>query len=269
MSRFTFATWNVNNRRFRESHLVLLKQLRLDVLALQEVSEHFFHGLRAAALFDGGYYSMNYLHDKSGLPRSRRLGCAIFASGRIEVTNPSLVPRLPLPERSLVVEAKINLFEMKICSLHTPPGVSWGELKPRSHLMLAEWLERRDAPVILGIDANAPKVDHPEYGRNEWWWPDEAKLLGEDRIHDLRDAFREYIGCHADLLRSIRAQRPRGPLAVSYIRGNRHKLTESRYDFIFASPEFKVGEVKYLYHEAVEAGSDHALVFAEMEISEE
>jgi len=269
MSHFAFATWNVNNRRFRESHLVLLRQLRPDVLVLQEVSEHFFHGLRAAALFDGGYYSMDYLPGKSELPRSRRLGCAIFASERIEIANPSLVPGLPLPERSLVVEAKIDLFEMRVCSLHTPPGVSWGELKPRSHLVLANWLKRRSTSVILGIDANAPKVDHPEYGRNEWWWPDEAKLLGEERIHDLRDAFREYIGGHADLLGSIRAQRPCGPLAVSYIRGNRRKRTESRYDFIFVSPEFKVSRVEYLYHEAVEAGSDHALVFAELETSEE
>ena len=59
--------------------------------------------------------------------------------------------------------------------------------------------------------------------------------------------------------------RPDGPLAVSYIRGNKRKYTPSRYDFIYATKDIGVINVKYLYDEAIEAGSDHALVLAELE----
>jgi endonuclease/exonuclease/phosphatase family metal-dependent hydrolase len=68
------------------------------------------------------------------------------------------------------------------------------------------------------------------------------------------------------MMEEIASRRPAGPLAISHIRGNRRKMTECRYDFIYISPELDVLEVKYLYEESVQAGSDHALVTALLKV---
>jgi len=39
-----------------------------------------------------------------------------------------------------------------------------------------------------------------------------------------------------------------------------------RYDSIRVSPRISVKDVRYLYEEAVQAGSDHALVIADIEL---
>jgi len=60
---------------------------------------------------------------------------------------------------------------------------------------------------------------------------------------------------------------PNGPLADSYHRGRRGKYLRCRYDSIRVSPGISVTDVRYLYEEAVQAGSDHALVVAEIELA--
>ena len=54
-------------------------------------------------------------------------------------------------------------------------------------------------------------------------------------------------------------------LAISHIRGNKRKYTPCRYDFIYATEDIELINIKYLYDEAIEAGSGHALVLAELE----
>jgi len=48
------------------------------------------------------------------------------------------------------------------------------------------------------------------------------------------------------------------------VRHRGKKKTECRYNFIFVPKMLAVIEVKYLYKEAVRAGSDHALVVARL-----
>ena len=59
-------------------------------------------------------------------------------------------------------------------------------------------------------------------------------------------------------------KRPKGPLAVSYIRGK----TEDRFDYIFLSDDFEVSNCRYDYEGAVAAGSDHALVHTDLVLKE-
>lgn len=68
------------------------------------------------------------------------------------------------------------------------------------------------------------------------------------------------------MMEEIVSRRPTGPLAISHIRGNRRKMTECRYDFIYISPGLDVLQVSYLYEESVQAGSDHALVTALLKV---
>ena len=178
----------------------------------------------------------------------------------------SLVPRLAFPERTLVASLELNGKLITACSFHTPPGVSWGEVKPRTLKAIARWLARQTGPLIFGIDANCPKTDHPDINKNEWWWDDEALLLGSSPLHGLRDVFRIHLESNPIERDRIVAARPNGPLATSYIRGSRRKIA-CRYDFIYASPDIGVAKVDYRFDRAIKAASDHALVVADLDIT--
>jgi endonuclease/exonuclease/phosphatase family metal-dependent hydrolase len=75
-----------------------------------------------------------------------------------------------------------------------------------------------------------------------------------------------YADHPAELKRRARYY-PNGPLADSYHRGRRGKYLRCRYDSVRVSPGINVTDVRYLYEEAVRAGSDHALVVAEIELA--
>jgi endonuclease/exonuclease/phosphatase family metal-dependent hydrolase len=265
---FKFASWNVNYRRFKDSHFTFLSEVKPDILALQEVSPHFFSEISSSNLFSNYHYSLDYNYIKRGADssRPRKRGCAVLSSGNIRLRKPLLILDLPYPEKCLILDAELDGTVINVCSFHTPPGVSVKELKPLSHMVLAEWLKSRNRPIILGIDANAPKIDHPDITKNEWYWDDEPKLLGEERIHDLRDAYRDYLTINSARFETIEQSRPKGPLAVSHITGKGHNQTERRYDFIFITPDIRVKSVKYLFEKSCTAGSDHALVKAELEM---
>ncbi len=201
---------------------------------------------------------------RQGEGQSRRLGCSLFGTDRFPLEAYSLIPRLVFPERTLLATVKAADSPLIVCSFHTPPGASWGEVKPRTLKAIARWLSLQPTPLIFGIDANCPKTDHPDISQNEWWWDDEPLLLGGSPLHQLRDVFRVHLeNSPAELARTI-AARPNGPLAVSYIRGNRRRMTECRYDFIYATPDLAVEKVRYVFDDMVKAVSDHALVIADL-----
>ena len=121
--------------------------------------------------------------------------------------------------------------------------------------------------MLLGLDANTPKVDHPDEARSEFWWPPhEPLVLGSPaaREHDLSDAFRRWLAANPFELEAIAAKRPAGPLAVTHLRGA--KNIPCRDDQIWVSPEWTVESVRHLTEASFEAGSDHALVSANLSI---
>ena len=99
----------------------------------------------------------------------------------------------------------------------------------------------------------------------------DRRLLGPDPRHRLRDTLRTYLDAHPDEYGRRRDERPHGPLAVSYrTRGKNGVPGLQRYDHIYASwPDFRVKDVRYLYEEARAAGSDHALIVADLEADTE
>jgi hypothetical protein len=46
-----------------------------------------------------------------------------------------------------------------------------------------------------------------------------------------------------------------------------HGRNPRRYDAIWANPHFRVGNVEYLYEQGVAAGTDHALVVADLSLT--
>jgi hypothetical protein len=162
-----------------------------------------------------------------------------------------------------MAEVEAPTGSLFLSSFHTPPGVTWLEKKPLSLLALARWLAQHQTRVVVGIDANAPKTDHPNIERNEWFWEDEPLMLGHEPLHSLKDALRVWLADHPTEAQRCYALRPRGPLAISYNRSTRRPVY-CRYDFIYTTTDFSVSRIDYLYEEALRAGSDHALVVADL-----
>jgi exonuclease III len=263
---FTFASWNVNGRRLTSEHVGLITSVQCGVLALQEVSGAFHAELTSLPLFDWAISSLALRPPGPHEGRSRRLGCSLFGRAPFRLVASGVLGHLAFPERSLVAIADDGAGPITLGSFHMPPGASWGKIKPATMTAIARWLAEQDGRVILGIDANAPKLDHPDPAANEWWWKEEPTLLGSNPLHHLRDAFRIFLEQHPEMMRLICAERPRGPLATSHVRGRGRKRTACRYDFIYVTDHFAVEGMSYLMEEGLKAGSDHALVIATMSV---
>jgi hypothetical protein len=196
---------------------------------------------------------------------NRKLGCVVAGRGEVELVEGSVLWRLPLPERSATARVRSADTELDAISYHSLTGSGFKAGKGVAYRSLLETLRARERPMLLGLDANTPKVDHPEEARSEFWWPaHEPLVLGprSDRQHDLEDAYRLWLtrfpGEHA----SITANRPDGPLAITHLRGK--QSIPCRYDQIWVSPDWHVEGVRHLPEESFEAGSDHALVAVDL-----
>jgi exonuclease III len=261
---FRFGSWNVNSRRLTVDHVELIRRAGCDVVALQEVSADFHAELASRPLFHWSVSSLTLRAPGPAEGRARRMGCSIFGRSPFRFVASSVLAHVAFPERTVVVVAETDTGPHTFASFHTPPGASWGEIKPATLKAIAEWLSEQKGRVVIGIDANTPKTDHPNPEENEWWWDEEPLLLGPSPRHQLRDVLRVFLESRPDVMRSICTERPRGPLATSHFRGSGLKRTACRYDFIYATSHFGVEDVAYLMDEAVKAGSDHALVVARL-----
>jgi endonuclease/exonuclease/phosphatase family metal-dependent hydrolase len=256
----TVIDWNLDGSTGLEAKLDLLRGLHWDVLLLQEVTESSWQRLRA--LGAAGAWSGEHL---PALARPPRYRSAIVVADGWSLIDTGPVPDVPSPERTATAVVARGGFRGEVASFALPPGVSWGDAgKGRQADRLACWLRERDAPTIVGLDANTPRWDLPRLSECEWWNPQEELLLGAERIHDLRDAYRDLLRQDPERREAILRERPDGPLAVSYLRGDGRAQVECRYDHVLVSPAFEVHDVRYLFDEAVDAGSDHALVVAEL-----
>jgi hypothetical protein len=135
------------------------------------------------------------------------------------------------------------------------------------HTEIAVWLASQPGTVVFGMDAGAPDVDHPDPTHSEFAWPSdggetpgEDLLLGPRLVDALGDALRRWLEAGPEDMAVLRAERPRGPLAVSHCIGGR----PVRYDHIWTTDDVEV--VRVDCDEAVAAGSDHALVVADLEL---
>jgi len=265
--KIKFASWNVKGFNKDVGQIRLLKRADCALVALQEVTDASYRLLVASGLFHSSSFSMSLRPAKPWEGRRRRLGCALFVKDPFVIESSSLIENVPVPERTLVAKIATPTVTLTVCSFHIPPGVNWGKKKSEQVKKLALWLAKKKHPVVVGMDANAPKRDHPNHEKNKWWWKEEQLLLGSKPAHHLKDCYRIYLDRTPSLMTRIRKIRPLGPLAISFKRGFKKKRICSRYDFILATNDFEIVKVRYLYKESIAAGSDHALVIAELQIN--
>jgi len=242
--------------------LRLLADQQPDILLLQDVGPCAVRAVVDSHLWADVADTWSPPHPPEAV--TRRGGCLIAASGWV------LGSALPIPgmlpsNRSLAVTAVHAGSTLTILSCYAPTNTGPGRKeRPDYFSALAAWLSAVPAPVVLGMDANGPRVDHPDIEQSRWWTDEEALVLGAGA--GTSDVLRLWYTDHPAELRRRERYYPHGPLADSYHRGRRGKYLRCRYDSIRVSPGISVMDVRYLYEEAVRAGSDHALVVADINL---
>jgi endonuclease/exonuclease/phosphatase family metal-dependent hydrolase len=270
------VNWNlclrVGDAAVREARL--LRSLRLDLACLQEVNANSLEMIKEYAGFD--WVRRAHPVGMDG-PASRRSAYLSAVAGS-ERCSARLLRSLtvPFPERIVSVALLVGDRHLTVSSYHAPPGVSWGIQKVEQAVTYTQWLKKRKGPTLLGADANTPEVDAADFERTRTHWHTGQRRLegkrgddvlwGPDKDHQLRDALRVWLDDHPAKMKAIRQERPDGPLEVSHRTGVRKGSlgTPRRFDSIWVSGEFAVRRVRYLYEAALEAGSDHAVVIADL-----
>jgi endonuclease/exonuclease/phosphatase family metal-dependent hydrolase len=290
--RLRVVSWNLDSRPtgLLDAKVALLRKVAPDLALLQEVRRPVYKTLLPHALahermfertrlFSWGTLSTDLSHPPGS---DRRLGCAVLGVSATALLSARLLPAdtFPVPGAEMLsflhrtVAARVAVpggRTLTTCSFHARSAVSreTDALKPAFHTGIAAWLESQPGTVVFGMDAGAPAVDHPDPTRSEFAWPSgggetlgEDLLLGPRPVHALGDALRRWLEADPERMAGLRAERPRGPLAVSHCIAGR----PVRYDHIWTTADIEVVRVEYLYEEAMAAGSDHALVVADLEL---
>jgi hypothetical protein len=271
------ATWNLNNRGPAVAHNLgaLLKRFDVDLLLAQEL--HL--ASRETLVQSAGLTWIRTAFDAGApVPRSgsgRRRVTAIAGHGA-PPERVGALGHLPLPERMVYAAVATPIGQLMLASYHAPPGVSWGHVKVQHAQSLLAWVNTTPGPVVVGADANTPEVDHPDRDQVRTHWHTGRRRLGgqtgDDVMfggrpeHQLDDAYRRWVDEHPEELEQIRAERPAGPLATSHRTGKRRDSRgfPRRFDALWIGPEIEVASIDYLYEAGIAAGSDHALVVAEL-----
>lgn len=286
MTPLRIATWNLSQRTEQAAGrlgAVLARHGGADVVLLQEVSkggiEPFCEaaGLEWWAHVGHDFGDLLWLrgrsggHNRYGEKRQGARQVAIAGRGK-PIRGVTPFPDLPLPEKVLAGWIDIDGQATTVVSYHAPTGAQHKVLKPIQAVRIASWLATLDGPVIFGGDFNTPLLDPPDDDlvRTHYWTGsgDLGGLVGDDALvgtrpfHPLREAMRSYLAARPDELEVIRSERPDGPLAISYRTGDQDQH-RYRFDQIWLTPDFEVQSVRYLYDEAIAAGTDHALVLIE------
>ena len=266
--------WNVavgGDRR-----LGLLERLDADVLLLAEVSPASARSWTQR--WQGRYHCAAGL-ELIGSEQQRPRGAMI--ASRWPLTAPRVVAGLPRPERGLIAETSHPAGPLALLAWSAPNAAGDGrQAKQQGYAAVTAELAALPAPVIAGVDTNTwedtplgspPPEDDPD-------WAPEQQFIRRNPPHGLRDVQRAVID--ADRARSdlIAAVRPHGPLAVTYIRRPHHQPRRivdrqgiawglDRMDRLYASPDITIEACENFDHEAIDAGSDHALIAADLTIT--
>lgn len=248
-----------------------------EIFCAQEVPRNGIDDLVEATRAAGAHHAW---HEDSGKDQATATAAAVLVREPWQISGIT-TPHLPSPKRAVctLLTNTVTGIEIAVSSAALPPaGIAegeerpadrdvWGDAKAEQARALADWAQAQHDegyPVLVGIDANAPKEDPPDWPAIKYWWSDEALLLGPDAV--AKDAYRIWLDAHPKVRDSIRELRPEGPLACTHLRGNQ---IPSRYDHLLISERLTLQKIEYVTHDAFAAGSDHALLDAEVHVRSE
>lgn len=279
------VSWNIDRRpRGLDDRLARIRQAEPDVVLLQEVSRAAAD--RLVALSGSSWAEVAVLHSEPDGGPSARIGPAILGGDRVELKGAGQVPARLFVEagaaagltaqevagigwrhKTLYADVEIDGRPMRLCSLHARPGTGGGRgtpyvgwAKQLFHRVCAAWLAEHDGATVVGVDANSPKVDHPDPACWEPFMAGEATLIGPAPEHRLTDALRRWLDAHPDDLERVMTDRPQGPLAVTYVISQ--SGAQRRYDHLLVSDDLHVEAIEHRQPDA--DGSDHGMIVADL-----
>lgn len=286
MSSFTVMSWNIDARGDGlKDRIGDLARFEADVVLLQEVPRRSVAALSNSAGF--AWAELAVMHSEPVDGPSARLGTAILGSERVSLRGVGQVPQERFIEagvragmseaevcdrtgwfhRNLYADVEVDGLTLRVCSFHARPATGGRPGKPPLgyarqlfHRVCADWAAEHHGSMLFGVDANSPFVDHPDPER---WQPSmagDAMLIGPEPRHHLTDALYRWLDDHPEELKRIRARRPDGPLAVSYVTTGAAR--EVRYDHLFVTDDFAVEAITYRPPGA--DGSDHGAILARL-----
>lgn len=201
-------------------------------------------------------YSLDFRPAGQNEGANRRMGIAILTFGA-EIIESGLLDRTVFPERSLWARIVADGRSIKALTFHSLTGVGYKNAKSSNFATIADYLQRDVELDFMCFDANEPKIDALEIENVEFWQTNGDRgrkaelILGARKVHPLRDAFRS----HAERGNS----RESTALPVTHLtRG-----VPRRYDYIFASPKWRVERITHPLEESLAASSDHSVVVAD------
>ncbi len=274
------ATWNINYPGKKNERTVrqgeLLRKLEPDLILLQEVNPGSAEALRLAAGADWLILASDLMvNPPQGRAVKKPRGVAI--AGRGQRPRCAWLQRdVHVPERILLAQITVAGRELTAVSYHAPDGVRWRNWKARQAVTFARWLAAHPGPVIMGSDGNTPKIDAADFAKTRTHWhtgdshlkgePGDDLLYGPAKIHALDDAYRRWLADHPAKASALAKSVPSGPLAPTYRTGKSPKTPGSwmRYDSIWVTQHWAVQHIDHRYDDAIKAGSDHAVVIADL-----
>ncbi len=135
---------------------------------------------------------------------------------------------------------------------------------------------RRARPRLAGRRCQHPLLDAADFTATRTHWhtgdrhlhgePGDDLLFGPGKIHGLDDALRRWLADHPAIAAPLAVDRPFGPLAVTHRTGKRKTSpgTGRRFDSIWITRHWAVHSIDHYYDDAIAAGSDHAIVIADL-----
>ncbi len=262
------VSWNVDGwHTIRDEQLRLLDETGADLALLQEVTPASLDRLRRAGWH--GISALDLVADDHTERRGARprFSCAVLARNDVTIVSASLIARTPSPVRALMSHLRVQGVSLTAISAALPPGSMWGRAaKVGQADAIAQAVTDASSPVVIGMDRNGPKHERWEPADTEWWPEDPVAFFADGAPHGCVDVLDRWYGANPEALREARQARPTGPREVSYIEERADPAIQRRYDVIMTDRSVGVGDVRYRYRDAVEAGSDHGMVEATLSL---
>jgi hypothetical protein len=274
------VSWNIAFRGLKAAKRqgCLLRKLAADLMLLQEVNPGSSEVLCAAAGADWMVRAIDLRTPEPDDSPVRRRGVAIAGRG-LHPCRSWLLSEVRLSERIVLIETRTEGTPFIAMSYHAPPGVTWGIVKPRQAVAFASWLSTQNVPLLFGADANTPLIDAFDFANTRTHWytghrrlqgeQGDDRLFGPCKVHDLDDALRRWLALHPDEMDRLRAKKSSGPLAITHRTGRRKDSlgTGRRFDSVWVSRHWVVRHIEHFYEEGIAAGSDHAPVVVDLDLT--
>lgn len=262
------VSWNIGGRvGINCQQAKVLEDRRVDIVALQEVRVNALKNFQE--LFPG--LGLPYMEESVHLAdeHGRRYG-ELLASRWPFRRIPAILPETLFPERVLSVVIDTPWGEIELHTAHIVPGSSKGLKKIEMFEGIYQHLRNQsNRPRILCGDFNSPQLETTDgrivtWGQKirkdgeiatkrgyEKWDAGERSVLEGLAEYDLLDVYRE--------LNRYEVQ------AFSWISKRKGKVTQRRFDHVFASGVLNAVECQYLGYVLEQCLSDHAAIEAVFE----